>query len=45
VGPQYLIEELLLGRKGACEVVIAGDMGQLACPRRTARDEAAETAR
>jgi acyl transferase domain-containing protein/NAD(P)H-dependent flavin oxidoreductase YrpB (nitropropane dioxygenase family)/NAD(P)-dependent dehydrogenase (short-subunit alcohol dehydrogenase family)/acyl carrier protein len=42
VGPLFLDEELRLGRKGECEVVIAGDVGQLACPRRTARNEAPE---
>jgi acyl transferase domain-containing protein/NAD(P)H-dependent flavin oxidoreductase YrpB (nitropropane dioxygenase family)/NAD(P)-dependent dehydrogenase (short-subunit alcohol dehydrogenase family)/acyl carrier protein len=35
VGPLFLDEELRLGRKGECEVVIAGDVGQLGCPRRT----------
>jgi NAD(P)-dependent dehydrogenase (short-subunit alcohol dehydrogenase family) len=45
VGPLFLDEELRLGRKGDCEVVIAGDVGQLACPRRAARNEAAETMR
>jgi acyl transferase domain-containing protein len=35
VGPLFLDEELRLGRKGECEVVIAGDVGQLARPRRT----------
>jgi acyl transferase domain-containing protein/NAD(P)H-dependent flavin oxidoreductase YrpB (nitropropane dioxygenase family)/NAD(P)-dependent dehydrogenase (short-subunit alcohol dehydrogenase family)/acyl carrier protein len=39
VGPLFLDEELRLGRKGESEVVIAGDVGQLACPRRAARDE------
>lgn len=34
VGPLFLDEELRLGRKGECEIVIAGDVGQLACPRR-----------
>ncbi len=34
VGPLFLDEELRLGRKGECEVVIAGDVGQLSCPRR-----------
>jgi NAD(P)-dependent dehydrogenase (short-subunit alcohol dehydrogenase family) len=32
VGPVFLDEELRLGRKGECEVVIAGDVGQLARP-------------
>ena len=45
VGPRFLDEELRLGRKGDCEVVIAGDVGQLACPRRTARNEVMETMR
>ncbi len=40
VGPLFLDEELRLGHKGECEVVIAGDVGQLACPRRTSRNEA-----
>ena len=35
VGPLFLDEELRLGGKGQCEVVIAGDVGQLARPRRT----------
>lgn len=34
LGPLFLDEELRLGRKGECEIVIAGDVGQLACPRR-----------
>jgi NAD(P)-dependent dehydrogenase (short-subunit alcohol dehydrogenase family) len=38
VGPLFLDEELRLGGKGQCEVVIAGDVGQLACPRRTAAE-------
>jgi acyl transferase domain-containing protein/NAD(P)H-dependent flavin oxidoreductase YrpB (nitropropane dioxygenase family)/NAD(P)-dependent dehydrogenase (short-subunit alcohol dehydrogenase family) len=29
VGPRLLIDELRFGRKGDCEVVIAGDVGQL----------------
>jgi hypothetical protein len=45
VGPRFLDEELRLGRKGDCEVVIAGDVGQLACPRRSASNEAMETVR
>jgi acyl transferase domain-containing protein/NAD(P)H-dependent flavin oxidoreductase YrpB (nitropropane dioxygenase family)/NAD(P)-dependent dehydrogenase (short-subunit alcohol dehydrogenase family) len=45
VGPLFLNEELRLGRKGECEVVIAGDVGQLACPRREARNEATESVR
>ncbi|HEY7425063.1 MAG TPA: SDR family NAD(P)-dependent oxidoreductase [Gemmataceae bacterium] len=45
VGPLFLDEELRLGRKGECEVVIAGDVGQLGRPRRTARDEAVPAAR
>jgi acyl transferase domain-containing protein/NAD(P)H-dependent flavin oxidoreductase YrpB (nitropropane dioxygenase family)/NAD(P)-dependent dehydrogenase (short-subunit alcohol dehydrogenase family)/acyl carrier protein len=45
LGPLFLDEELRLGRKGECEVVIAGDVGQLACPRRATRDEVVETAR
>jgi acyl transferase domain-containing protein/NAD(P)H-dependent flavin oxidoreductase YrpB (nitropropane dioxygenase family)/NAD(P)-dependent dehydrogenase (short-subunit alcohol dehydrogenase family)/acyl carrier protein len=45
VGPVFLDEELRLGRKGECEVVIAGDVGQLACPRRTAENQATEAAR
>ncbi|MGH7168846.1 MAG: SDR family NAD(P)-dependent oxidoreductase, partial [Gemmataceae bacterium] len=32
VGPLFLDDELRLGRKGECEVVIAGDVGQLARP-------------
>jgi acyl transferase domain-containing protein/NAD(P)H-dependent flavin oxidoreductase YrpB (nitropropane dioxygenase family)/NAD(P)-dependent dehydrogenase (short-subunit alcohol dehydrogenase family)/acyl carrier protein len=36
VGPIFLVEELCRGRKGDCEVVIAGEVGQLACPRRPA---------
>jgi acyl transferase domain-containing protein/NAD(P)H-dependent flavin oxidoreductase YrpB (nitropropane dioxygenase family)/NAD(P)-dependent dehydrogenase (short-subunit alcohol dehydrogenase family)/acyl carrier protein len=40
IGPLFLDEELRLGRKGECEIVIAGDVGQLACPRRAARNEA-----
>ncbi len=35
VGPLFFVEELCFGRKGECEVVVAGDVGQLACPRRT----------
>jgi hypothetical protein len=30
VGPGLLVDELLWGPKGDCEVVIAGDAGQLA---------------
>jgi acyl transferase domain-containing protein/NAD(P)H-dependent flavin oxidoreductase YrpB (nitropropane dioxygenase family)/NAD(P)-dependent dehydrogenase (short-subunit alcohol dehydrogenase family) len=30
LGPQLFLEELRFGRKGDCEVVIAGDVGQLA---------------
>jgi acyl transferase domain-containing protein/NAD(P)-dependent dehydrogenase (short-subunit alcohol dehydrogenase family)/acyl carrier protein len=45
VGPLFLDEELRLGRKGECEVVIAGDVGQLACPRREAGNPAAEPVR
>jgi acyl transferase domain-containing protein/NAD(P)-dependent dehydrogenase (short-subunit alcohol dehydrogenase family)/acyl carrier protein len=45
VGPVFLDEELRLGNKGECEVVVAGDVGQLACPRRTARNEAVEVTR
>jgi hypothetical protein len=45
VGPHFLDEELRLGHKGECEVVIAGDVGQLALPRRPARDEIVEAAR
>jgi NAD(P)-dependent dehydrogenase (short-subunit alcohol dehydrogenase family) len=45
VGPSFLDEELRLGRKGECEIVIAGDVGQLACPRRATRDEMIQTAR
>jgi NAD(P)-dependent dehydrogenase (short-subunit alcohol dehydrogenase family) len=45
VGPLFLDEELRLGPKGECEVVIAGDVGQLACPRRTAGTEAAQIVR
>jgi acyl transferase domain-containing protein/NAD(P)-dependent dehydrogenase (short-subunit alcohol dehydrogenase family) len=33
IGPLFLDEELRLGRKGQCEVVIAGDVGQLASTR------------
>ena len=40
LGPLFLEEELRLGHKGECEIVIAGDVGQLACPRRTARETA-----
>jgi acyl transferase domain-containing protein/NAD(P)H-dependent flavin oxidoreductase YrpB (nitropropane dioxygenase family)/NAD(P)-dependent dehydrogenase (short-subunit alcohol dehydrogenase family) len=32
VGPGLLVDELLRGPKGDCEVVIAGDVGQLARP-------------
>jgi acyl transferase domain-containing protein/NAD(P)-dependent dehydrogenase (short-subunit alcohol dehydrogenase family) len=45
VGPRLLDEELRRGRKGECEVVIAGDVGQLALPRRPAREEVVEAAR
>ncbi len=45
VGPLFLDKELRLGRKGESEVVIAGDVGQLACPRRPGRDEVVEAAR
>jgi NAD(P)-dependent dehydrogenase (short-subunit alcohol dehydrogenase family) len=45
VGPRYLDQELRLGHKGECEVVIAGDVGQLALARRPARDEVVEAAR
>jgi NAD(P)-dependent dehydrogenase (short-subunit alcohol dehydrogenase family) len=45
VGPLFLDEELRLGRKGECEIVIAGDVGQLACPRRATRDEMIQVAR
>ncbi len=45
VGPRFLDEELRRGSKGECEVVIAGDVGQLALPRRPARDEVVEAAR
>ncbi len=45
LGPLFLDQELRLGRKGECEVVIAGDVGQLACPRLKASDVAAEIAR
>ncbi len=45
VGPLFFDEELRLGRKGECEVVIAGDVGQLACPRRTAGNETAQAVR
>jgi NAD(P)-dependent dehydrogenase (short-subunit alcohol dehydrogenase family) len=38
IGPLFLDEELRLGRKGECEIVIAGDVGQLACPRRAAAE-------
>ncbi len=38
VGPLFLDEELRLGHKGESEVVIAGDVGQLSCPRRTATE-------
>jgi NAD(P)-dependent dehydrogenase (short-subunit alcohol dehydrogenase family) len=34
VGPSFLVEELLFGRKGDVEVVIAGEVGQLARPPR-----------
>ncbi|MHB1422621.1 MAG: SDR family NAD(P)-dependent oxidoreductase [Gemmataceae bacterium] len=40
LGPLFLDEELRLGRKGECEIVIAGDVGQLACARREARETA-----
>jgi acyl transferase domain-containing protein/NAD(P)H-dependent flavin oxidoreductase YrpB (nitropropane dioxygenase family)/NAD(P)-dependent dehydrogenase (short-subunit alcohol dehydrogenase family)/acyl carrier protein len=43
LGPLFLVEELCHGRKGECEVVVAGDVGQLACPRRTASNRMAET--
>jgi NAD(P)-dependent dehydrogenase (short-subunit alcohol dehydrogenase family) len=39
VGPAYLVEELLYGPKGDCEVVIAGDVGRLARPAQTAGDQ------
>jgi acyl transferase domain-containing protein/NAD(P)H-dependent flavin oxidoreductase YrpB (nitropropane dioxygenase family)/NAD(P)-dependent dehydrogenase (short-subunit alcohol dehydrogenase family)/acyl carrier protein len=45
VGPLFLDEELRLGRKGECEVIIAGDVGQLACPRRTTRNDETEAVR
>jgi len=45
VGPVFLDEELRLGRKGECEVVIAGDVGQLACPRRATRNQTTEAVR
>src|SRR6185437_750783 len=45
VGPLFLDDELRLGHKGACEVVIAGDVGQLACPRRAAQEKAIELSR
>jgi acyl transferase domain-containing protein/NAD(P)H-dependent flavin oxidoreductase YrpB (nitropropane dioxygenase family)/NAD(P)-dependent dehydrogenase (short-subunit alcohol dehydrogenase family) len=38
IGPLFLDEELRLGRKGECEVIIAGDVGQLACPRNQATE-------
>ncbi|HTU17627.1 MAG TPA: SDR family NAD(P)-dependent oxidoreductase [Gemmataceae bacterium] len=38
IGPLFLDEELRLGRKGECEIVIAGDVGQLACPRGAATE-------
>jgi acyl transferase domain-containing protein/NAD(P)-dependent dehydrogenase (short-subunit alcohol dehydrogenase family)/NAD(P)H-dependent flavin oxidoreductase YrpB (nitropropane dioxygenase family)/acyl carrier protein len=44
-GPLFLDEELRLGRKGECEVVIAGDVGQLALPSRTADPKNVETVR
>jgi acyl transferase domain-containing protein/NAD(P)H-dependent flavin oxidoreductase YrpB (nitropropane dioxygenase family)/NAD(P)-dependent dehydrogenase (short-subunit alcohol dehydrogenase family) len=34
VGPAFLVEELLYGRKGDVEVVVAGEVGQLARPER-----------
>jgi acyl transferase domain-containing protein/NAD(P)H-dependent flavin oxidoreductase YrpB (nitropropane dioxygenase family)/NAD(P)-dependent dehydrogenase (short-subunit alcohol dehydrogenase family) len=43
VGPLFLDEELRLGKKGECEIIIAGDVGQLACPRRSERNEAIES--
>jgi NAD(P)-dependent dehydrogenase (short-subunit alcohol dehydrogenase family) len=41
VGPLFLDEELCRGRKGECEVVIAGDVRQLARPLRTTHEHAA----
>jgi acyl transferase domain-containing protein/NAD(P)H-dependent flavin oxidoreductase YrpB (nitropropane dioxygenase family)/NAD(P)-dependent dehydrogenase (short-subunit alcohol dehydrogenase family) len=38
VGPRLFDEELRFGKKGECEVVIAGDVGQLARPARTRSD-------
>ncbi len=37
VGPAFLVEELLFGRKGDVEVVVAGEVGQLARPERAGR--------
>lgn len=45
VGPLFLVEELCRGRKGECEIVVAGDVGQLACPRRTASNLTVESVR
>jgi acyl transferase domain-containing protein/NAD(P)H-dependent flavin oxidoreductase YrpB (nitropropane dioxygenase family)/NAD(P)-dependent dehydrogenase (short-subunit alcohol dehydrogenase family) len=42
-GPCFLDEELRRGRKGECEVVIAGEVGQLALPRRATREVAIES--
>jgi acyl transferase domain-containing protein/NAD(P)H-dependent flavin oxidoreductase YrpB (nitropropane dioxygenase family)/NAD(P)-dependent dehydrogenase (short-subunit alcohol dehydrogenase family)/acyl carrier protein len=39
VGPLFLDEELRYGRKGESEVVIAGDVGQLARPGRSGQKE------
>jgi acyl transferase domain-containing protein/NAD(P)-dependent dehydrogenase (short-subunit alcohol dehydrogenase family)/acyl carrier protein len=45
VGTLFLVEELCRGRKGECEIVVAGDVGQLACPRRTASNLTVESVR
>ena len=42
VGPLRFDEELRYGRKGECEVVIAGEVGQLRLPRRTDAEYAAQ---
>jgi NAD(P)-dependent dehydrogenase (short-subunit alcohol dehydrogenase family) len=41
VGPAFLVEELLYGRKGDVEVVVAGEVGQLARPERQGKGRVA----
>ena len=45
IGPSFFVEELCFGRKGECEVVVAGDVGQLACPRRKNDNRAVQSVR